>query len=157
SNFALSLNQLVIYQRVIRRVYGLIVVGKISEQDINGLNLTTDNIVYIDYSPLEDTFDSVIVDFEKVTNQLINHLITLGHKRTGFIGGMHEKHYIKTQTTYQDERQTTFEKRMKEEEMYVADDIHIGKFTMAEGYRLMKSALKQGSLPDAFLVASDQM
>src|SRR5699024_11313929 len=44
-----------------------------------------------------------------------------------------------------------------EEEMYVADDIHIGKFTMAEGYRLMKSALKQGRLPDAFLVASDQM
>src|SRR5699024_7153173 len=157
SNFELFQFHHINDESVIRGVDGLIVVGKISEEDIKGLNPTTDNIVYIDYSHLEDTFDSVIVDFEKVTNQLINHLITVVHNRIGFIGGMHEKHYIKTQTTYQDERQTTFEKRMKEEEMYVADDIHIGKFTMAEGYRLMKSALKQGSLPDAFLVASDQM
>lgn len=138
-------------------VDGLIVVGKISEDDIKKLNPTIDNIVYIDYSPYGDMFDSVIVDFEKVTNQLIDHLIVSDHKRIGFIGGMHEKHYISTQTTYKDERQTAFENRMKEEKIYLPKDIYIGKFTMAEGYKLMKSAIEQEGLPDAFLIASDQM
>src|SRR5699024_9901059 len=135
SNFELFQFHHINDESVIRGVDGLIEVGKISEEDIKGLNPTTDNIVYIDYSPLEDNVDTMIVDFEEVTKKLIKHLIMLGYKRIGFIGGMHEKQYIKTQTNYQDERQTTIEKRMKEEELYVADDIHIGKFTMAEGYR----------------------
>src|SRR5699024_3551615 len=138
-------------------VDGLIVVGKISEEDIKHLNPTIDNIIYIDYSPNEDDFDSVIVVFDKVTNQLLDHLLTIGYKRIGFIGGLHEKHYIGVNTTYKDDRQIAFEKRMKGEGLYNVEDVHIGKFTMAHGYKLMKSALEQGSLPDAFLIASDQM
>jgi LacI family transcriptional regulator len=37
------------------------------------------------------------------------------------------------------------------------DDIYIGDWTSVDGHRLMKEAIEKGSLPSAFIVASDPM
>lgn len=138
-------------------VDGLIVVGKINDKDIKKLSPAIDNIIYIDYCPKEDLYDSVIADFGKATNQLLDHLLSHGYKHIGYIGGMHEKQNIQNKHVYKDQRHIVFEQRMKEEGIYRSDDVYIDKFTMPHGYQLMKQAISKGNLPEAFFVASDRM
>lgn len=136
-------------------VDGLVVIGKVYEEAVTQFTSKNKNIVYIDYSPDENNYDSVVVDFEKATNELIDHLFKHGYKRIGYIGGNQLLHFKEEQIG--DTRQQTFEKRMKQEQLYRPEDIYVGEFTMSQGYSLMKEAIKSGSLPDAFFIASDPM
>jgi LacI family transcriptional regulator len=135
----------------------LIVVGQVNPEFIKKFSAGTDHIIYIDYSPDENKYDSITIDFEKATNKALNHLLDLGYKRIGYIGGKSVEHFDHKSIEIKDKRQLFFENKMKENDMYDPHDIHVGYFTMTQGYELMKSALKQGNLPDAFFIASDPM
>ena len=136
---------------------GLIVVGKVNAEEIERFSLETENIVYVDHSPDEDKYDAVVIDFVKATHRVIDYLLSLEYKKIGYIGARQVEHFNRENLKYEDERKATFEKRMHQEGLYKAKDIHVGEFTMSEGYRLMKEAIGQGNLPEAFYVASDPM
>ncbi|OZU88280.1 transcriptional regulator [Virgibacillus indicus] len=134
---------------------GLIIVGKLNEEIIDNFN--TENIIYIDHSPDEEKYDSVVIDFERATNKVLNHFFENGYKRIGYIGGIQTEYYAHEQRRLEDLRHTTFENRMKQEGLYREDDIYSGDFTVTQGYELMKKALERESLPEAFFIASDPM
>lgn len=136
---------------------GLIVIGKVNPEFIKNFSIGTQHIIYIDYCPNEDEYDSITIDFKKATDKILDHLLKIGYKRIGYIGGGALEHYTNNTLTMKDDRQIIFENRMKKEKLYESQDIHIGDFTMAQGYELMKFALKQGNLPNAFFIASDPM
>ena len=136
---------------------GLIIVGKVDEEEVSKLNLSKDNIVYIDYSPKHSKYDSVIVDLTEATNVLIEYLFRNGFKEIGYIGGEPETYSEQGNTTFEDKRYLAFKSRMKQEGLYDRNNVFIGKFSMTEGYRLMNVALKKGNLPKAFVVASDPL
>ncbi|CAM2787373.1 LacI family DNA-binding transcriptional regulator [Salinicoccus roseus] len=135
----------------------LIIVGKVDDEEIARLNIDESKIVYIDYSPDVMKYDSVVVELTKATDLLLDHLFGLGYQQIGYIGGVQEKHSKEGNIAFVDDRQTTFENRMKQAGLYDEEYVYIGKFTMTEGYRLMKMALEKGKLPEAFIVASDPM
>lgn len=66
---------------------GIIAVGKFGKQNIDLFMSVTKHIVFVDYSPDEDRFDSVVVDFRKATARVLQYLMDLGHKHIGYIGG----------------------------------------------------------------------
>lgn len=136
---------------------GLIVVGKINSESIKAINQEIKNVVYIDNEPNEETFDSVLIDFEKATNDALNHLFRLGYKHIGFLGGKLIEYSLNKKVEIEEKRHSTFVSRMRTEGLYRADDVYLGDFTMSQGYEIMKQALKKGNLPEAFFVASDSM
>ncbi|MEN1937502.1 LacI family DNA-binding transcriptional regulator [Paenibacillus sp. 102] len=138
-------------------IQGMIAIGKFSEREIGLFETITKNIVFVDYSPNEELFDSVVVDFEKVTMKVIDYLIEKEHQRIGYIGG---REIFKDQTAeIEDPRERAFIKYMKKQELLDEKNIYIGQFSVNDGYSLMKQAIEeqQDQLPTAFFVGNDAM
>jgi LacI family transcriptional regulator len=107
------------------------------------------HVVFIDSSPDVESFDSVVIDFERVTMQVLDHLFALGHTRIGYIGG--------SRTYGKDQREYYFEQIMKEKGLFNPDYMFIGSWGTQEGSRLMKDAISRGNFPTAFFIGSDPM
>ncbi|MBJ6362766.1 LacI family DNA-binding transcriptional regulator [Paenibacillus sp. GCM10012307] len=107
------------------------------------------HIVFVDSSPDVESFDSVVIDFERVVQQALNHLIKLGHTKIGYIGG--SRAYGK------DPRHYFFERIMKEKGLFNPEHLYIGGWCSSEGNRLMNEAVSRGNLPTAFFAGSDQL
>lgn len=137
---------------------GLIIIGKVGQEVVEQLHQKINHITFIDYSPDENRYDSVVIDFVKSTNRALDHLLELGYKQIGYIGGNQAEHIKgKEKRPFEDERYKVFKDKMTELSMYNEDHTFIGDFTMREGYRLMKVALEKGHLAEAYFIASDPM
>ncbi|WP_059104109.1 LacI family DNA-binding transcriptional regulator [Shouchella shacheensis] len=135
---------------------GFLVIGRIPEELIERVKDTKTPIVCIDYSPNVRKYDSVVLDFEAATNEIIDHLLWGGYKRIGYIGGRQFEHREK-KLKDDDPRQLAFQQRMEREGLFCENDIHVDQFTMSHGYELMGAAIEQGDLAEAYFVASDPM
>lgn len=136
---------------------GLIAVGKFSEQQVSELTSISPMIVFVDWSPDEEKYDSIIIDFEKATKKIIDYFLGTKHTEIGFIGG---RELLKGQAEAIDDlRESTFRSYMKELGLLNDRFLYSGKFSVDEGYRLMKQAIEDlgDELPTAFFVSSDVM
>lgn len=133
---------------------GVVAIGKFSETDIKEFSTYSSNIVFVDSSPDERRYDSVVIDFKRVMQELLELLYT-NHSRIGFIGG---REYVgKSKEPIEDEREITYRVFMEEKGIYNPDDVYLGRFIAEDGYKLMKKAIAKGDLPSVFFVASDSM
>jgi LacI family transcriptional regulator len=144
-------------KQLIKDLDGLIIIGRLSEKSLNTVNDHIENVVYINHSPDDALYDSVVIDFVKSTEIALCHLLELGYKRIGYIGGVEREYLNSEKVIIEDQRLTTFEKVMKKEGLFNPNDIFIGEYTMSQGYELMKEAVQQNDYPDAFFIASDPM
>lgn len=138
-------------------IQGIIAIGKFSHRQVKQMASIHKNIVFVDYSPNEDKFDSVIIDFEKATKNIIDYFLETGHKEIGFIGG---REYLEGEKEpLEDLREKTFRSYMKEKGLYNEDYVYVGTFSTEEGHRLMKEAIEDldNQLPTAFFISSDVM
>jgi LacI family transcriptional regulator len=139
---------------------GLVVIGKFEFDPTNVFFKQIQNVVFIDYTPDESVYDSVVVDFEKVTTMALDHLINRGYRKIGLIGASDFINEFGTGsgTESMDQRHRSFEIYMKEKCLYQSEYVFIGKnFSMETGYQLMKEAIQKGNIPEAFLIGSDPM
>ncbi|KIL43216.1 LacI family DNA-binding transcriptional regulator [Jeotgalibacillus campisalis] len=132
---------------------GIIAVGKFSDKDLETFNEWAQHLVLVDFTP-SDNVDSIEVDFRSAMIKVLKHLIDLGHKRIGYIGG-HE--YVQDNVMIKDERETTFIEYLSLYHTFYPEFIWTGKFTAADGYSLMKEALKLENGPTAYIMGSDSM
>ncbi|MDQ0199454.1 LacI family DNA-binding transcriptional regulator [Neobacillus ginsengisoli] len=143
--------------QLVRDLEGLIVIGRISEKALKTVSGHVENVVYINHSPNDDLYDSVVIDFVKSTEKVVGHLLEKGYKRIGYIGGIEREHLNNQKMVIEDERLTTFERIMEKEGLFNPNYTFIGEYTMTQGYELMKKALQENDLPEAFFIASDPM
>ncbi|OAX48942.1 LacI family DNA-binding transcriptional regulator [Paenibacillus sp. AD87] len=139
---------------------GLIVIGKFEFDPYNLYFSRIHNIVFVDYSPDEDRFDSVVVDFDKVTRMALDHLTGLGYTKIGLISSRDFINRFGSNSGIDsvDQRQSSFESYMKQKNLYLPEHVHIGNnFSMSTGYQLMKEVIDKQDLPEAFLIGSDPM
>ncbi|MDK2917864.1 MAG: LacI family transcriptional regulator [Candidatus Petromonas sp.] len=134
---------------------GAIAIGKFSKEDLKEFSMYFSNIVFVDSSPDEKKYDSVVIDFKKAMLEVLEHLLNLGHSKIGFIGG--RECIGRNREPIDDEREIAYHKFMKNREIYDPDCVYIGRFIAEDGYNLMKKAIEKGNLPTAFFVASDTM
>lgn len=136
-------------------IQGLIAIGKFSSGQIERLSTYTNNLVFVDFNPDEDQYDSIIIDFEKATVKVLDYLIEKGHQQIGFIGG--RESFTDQTGNIHDLREKTFESYMKEKELYEEKFVYRGKFKVNDGYQLMKQAITElgDQLPTAFFAAND--
>jgi LacI family transcriptional regulator len=138
-------------------IEGIIAVGKFSDKQVVELTNINSEVVFVDYCPDEDKYDSVIIDFEKATKKIIDYFISTHHKQIGFIGGIEK---LKDQETpLEDFREKTFRAYMQEKGLFDERFVYVGSFSVDDGYNLMKQAIEElgDDLPTAFFTSSDVM
>jgi LacI family transcriptional regulator len=144
-----------LYEVKNENLQGIIAIGKFSKTQVAELVEITDHIIFVDFCPDEDAYDSIIVDFEKATKKIINYLTEKGHTSIGYIGG--REAYKDGSAEIEDTREVTFRSYMMEHSLLDERSIYIGTFSVKSGYKMMKQAIKeQGEkLPTAIFAGND--
>ncbi|WP_046179612.1 LacI family DNA-binding transcriptional regulator [Domibacillus tundrae] len=139
------------------KITGIIAVGKYSEKQVAVLNKLARRLVFVDFSPESEAFDSVVTDFAKVTEKALNYLWNKGIRRIGYIGG-HERFQDKS-GPITDMREQTYEQYMTEKEALNRGDMLVGTYSASDGYKMMKTFIEHhlNDLPTAFFAASDTL
>lgn len=134
---------------------GIIAVGKFSTSQVEELSNMAEHLVFVDSNPDEDTYDAVVVDFEKVTRIALKHFIENGHTNIGYLGGREE--FKDHSSEIEEIREKTFKTYLSEANLLDESNLYIGSFTVEDGYKLMKQAIqdKGDNLPTAFFAAND--
>lgn len=129
------------------QVKGIIAIGKFTSKQVKKLAHICPAIVFVDQSPDEDTYDSVVINFERAIQKIIRYFLTNNHKRIGFIGGRERI------------REKAFQEQLTSKNLYEKRFVYVGGFSVDEGYRLMKQAIDDlgENLPTAFVISSDVM
>lgn len=138
-------------------IQGLIAIGKFSKKQVSELLKITKNIVFVDTSPDEDRFDSIVIDFERATKKVLDHFIKKGHEKIGYIGG---REVFKDKTSIiEDPRELTFKRYLTEKGVSYEDCMYVGTFSADDGHALMKKAIQElgNQLPTAFFAANDSL
>lgn len=65
---------------------GIVAIGLFTPAQIESLAAMSPNVVFVDSSPFESRFDSVVLGYELGISLALEHLTELGHRRIGFIG-----------------------------------------------------------------------
>ena len=74
---------------------GLIILGRCSDDALTELQKITPNIVGIWRNPMNYQVDEVVCDGAKAAELAMEHLLSLGHKKIGYIGDWsHESRYV---------------------------------------------------------------
>lgn len=134
---------------------GIIAIGKFGEEEVTYLKGLCKEIIFVDFSPEEEKYDSVLTDYKRGTLKALNYLYDLGHRKIGYIGG--EEYISGMEQCIEDEREHAYLEFMKEKELEHELLVLKGEFKPEAGYRLMKEALERENYPTAFFVASDPM
>lgn len=133
---------------------GIIAVGLFTPKQIESLAAISPNIVFLDSSPFESRFDSVVLGYELGISLALEHLIQLKHRKIGFVGPTFK---------YNDRRQNALEVRrqiycklmeqhgLREEELFVECTMELEPTVQA-----WREYLRSGKeLPTAVICANE--
>lgn len=133
---------------------GLICIGKFSKSQAQQLKKYHATIVFVDSSPDDALYPSVVFNLEGATTTALEHLVGLGHRKIGFIGG--REGLENDSDIFTDPREVTFLEFMKRSDLILDEKfVYISDFAAEWGYHAMKEALSDASHPSAFLCESD--
>lgn len=141
----------VIHLDDIGSVDGIIAVGELSKEEISSLSAYHESIVFLDHVPKED-YDSIVVDLYASIREMIDFLISQGHKKIGYIGGHDTFDHDQI-----DIRENAFVEIMNQKHMLDSRYVIIGDFSIESGYNVVKQQVDKSNLPEAYVIANDSM
>jgi len=131
---------------------GIIAIGHFNEASISLFKTISENIIFVDSSPDDNKYDSVIVDLTRVIENILDHLIANGFKDIGYIGGRDNYN-----APIVDSREQTFIQYMKNKDMLNEKHVIIGSFSIDSGYKVAKEKIAVDTLPEVYVIANDSM
>ncbi len=132
---------------------GLVVVGKFSSDDINHIEEHCQRVVFVDSSPREEKYDSVVIDAEKTVYRILDYLLNLGYRDIGYLGGYET--FEEYNTVLGEARKKAFIEYLSEKKLLKESWMFVDDFSSQGGYKMMKDALKSTTLPEVFFAAND--
>ena len=138
----------------IEGVNGIICLGKFAREHINTFEKITDNIVFVDSSPNEEKFDSVVIDFNSAVRDTLGTIINKGYKKIGYIGGIE---HVSKSVRLGEKRELVYRDYLYQKGLLNTKFIHIGKFSSESGYKLMKEALNGKTRANIYFCANDSI
>jgi len=140
---------------LIQELMGIIAIGRFDNKTIEKLDNNNDNIVFVDYSPDDNKYDSVVSDIEKATKDILDYLIKSGHKNISFIGGNKNKSIFDMNIDLREEK---YKEYMKAKGLYNESYLrYVEKYTYKYGYDEAVEMLKLEERPTAVIVGNDTM
>lgn len=140
-----------------RKVAGILVVGKISDTNLNKLKKTGICVVLVDFTSLGDTCDCVLTHNKQGGYLITNHVLDKGYKNVGFFGDLDYSLSFS-------ERFMGYKHALTNRHVTSRVDDYIKKYSIlhdTEKYILdnridkIVELLKNKELPDVFICAND--
>lgn len=144
------------FKDIEKKYQGIIVLGKFSQEYLEYFEEHSKKVILVHDFSKDFKFESVIVNFEELTRDVLDTMIAQGHEKIGFIGGREK--VVGSSNILIDERETTFIDYMTKAGLYDEKYMRIGDFSYADGYLMMKNIIENSSnLPSSIFVASDSL
>ncbi|KRK96924.1 transcription regulator [Secundilactobacillus odoratitofui DSM 19909 = JCM 15043] len=137
-------------------VDGIIAVGKYSDPQVQQLSALTQNLIFVDWSGIEQGFDSVVTEFKPPVRQVVSYL----SETSDDIGIIYGSEYTTDRILkIPDPRYRAFKAEMMARKQFNAKFAFEGNYTNQSGYDTMKRAIAElgDELPHAFFVSNDPM
>lgn len=138
----------------IDKVDGLICIGKFSNHQIDLFRKVTPSLVFVDSTPDEVKYDSIVIDFEKSVKDLLTALIDEGYTKIGYLGGVE---YISKHIKLGERRELVFRDFLFQRNKLFTKYIHIGSFTPESGYQMMQDVLSKKDRAQVYFCANDSI
>ena len=134
---------------------GIVAIGLFSTAQIESLTNLNPNIVFVDSSPFESRFDSVVLGYELGISLALEHLEALKHKKIGFVGPVY-KYNDRHQNALEIRRQL-FIKLMESRDGFDPDLMLDCTMDIDSTVATWKKYLKAGKpLPSAVVCANEE-
>jgi len=139
--------------KTLRKASGVIVVGPYGEGDLELLVQHGHHLVFADFAPVTDDFDSVQNDLGLATLKLLNALSDMNYRRIGFIGWV----VSRGAGPFEEVRCRTFLDWQKTNGKFDQRLCLTDRNTEECGYLLTHKMMKSAKRPDVIVTASDNM
>jgi len=140
-----------------RKVAGILVVGKISDQNLNQLKNTGIPVVLVDYTSLGDTCDCVLTHNKQGGYLITQYVLDKGYKRVGFFGDL--EYSLSFSDRFIGYKQALVNRNtISDMESYINQYsiLHeTEKYVLENDVNSIVSLLKKSELPEVFVCAND--
>jgi len=142
-------------EKLLEGLDGLIVIGKFSNAHLDTIRKYCDKAVFVDSSPMEGDYDSVVIDADWTVRNVLDYITDLGYTQIGYLGG--KEVLEEYNTTLGETRKKAFTEYLTEKELYNDKWVFVDSFSYDSGYEMMLKALKVDKLPELFFAANDNI
>lgn len=140
---------------VLQSASGVIVIGRHAQGEVDWIKRHCNHLVFADFAPTGDEFDSVRCDLALATQKLLQGLTSANYRRIGFIGWCEEVDGIKADMN--EVRMRTYKQWMSAHGIFDPDICKAGENSEQSGYQLTRELLKAERHPDAIVACNDNM
>lgn len=136
-----------------KKLDGIFPIGRFTLEEIANFESYTKNIVFIDSSPDELTYHSIIPNYQLGVKIALKYLIDKGHRNIGFIGSKYT--FGNTKDLEIDSRYVYFKSFLEGNNLFNENYTVECEMNSKSGYLNMLKFLKESKLPTAFFISSD--
>jgi LacI family transcriptional regulator len=140
---------------LLQNASGVIAIGRHDEAEIAWLKRHNRNVVFADFTPASDEFDSVESDLMLATRKLLQALTQMGYRRIAFAGWVDV--YNGVARALPEKRCRAYMQWMNEAGLYDERLCLTENNTEQSGYRLTRAILSESKPPDALITCNDNM
>lgn len=145
SNINLDVLTSQMYQETEGKCDGLVIVGKCNSAALKKLDTRYKSVVSVNRNSTNYEVDEILCDGCKVASTAVNYLISLGHKKIGYVGDCQNEARYQGFTTALEQNGIT----------PVPEYVIETRQTEAEGYEAMENLLHSGNCPTGIYCAND--
>lgn len=133
---------------------GIIAIGRFTQEEIKGFHDYTENIVFLDSSPDEQKYYSIVPNYHLAIRQVLNHIYEHGNRTIAYLGSVY---------TYGDQKELTMDPRfyyykntLLEKGEFRDEFVMDCEMNARSGYAVMCRYLEEEKdMPDVIFAASD--
>lgn len=126
---------------------GLIVIGKCNDEVLKRLIARYKSLVSVNRNSTNYKVDEVICDGKRIAAMAVEYLISLGHRKIGYVGDCHNE------SRYKGYQETLFQYNIDMDINNVIETEH----TEAEGFEVMEKLIQRADAPTAIYCANDMI
>lgn len=133
---------------------GIIAIGRFTQGEIADFHDYTENIVFLDSSPDEEKYCSIVPNYHLAVRQILNCFWEHGYERVAYLGSVYT--FGGTKELSMDPRFYYYKNSLLERDCYDIDLVIDCEMNSRSSYAAMKQYLESGKkLPEAIFTASD--
>jgi LacI family transcriptional regulator len=133
---------------------GIIAIGRFSLQEIENFHEYTDDIVFLDSSPDELKYYSVVPSYHVAVRKVLEHFNQKGYDRIAYAGST--KTFSDTKELKEDSRFYYYKTSMTDRGLFDENLVIDCAMNATSGYQTMSTYIKEhGGAPEAIFVSSD--
>ncbi|BFJ85112.1 LacI family DNA-binding transcriptional regulator [Ruthenibacterium sp. CLA-JM-H11] len=133
---------------------GIVAIGRFTQSEIDDFHALTDNIVFLDSSPDEEKYCSIVPNYRLAVQQVLHCFWDHGYQKVAYLGGVRTFGATKNLTV--DPRFYYYKNSLLERSLFDPDLVIDCEMNSASSYTAMNEYLRQGKpVPEAIFAASD--